>query len=255
MRLLTLSDGFGDKTATPTWYRNFAKWPELIQQMANNVELTNLSRYGAGNEYIVECLRANVDDADMVLCQWTHPHRLDLLLGHDPNIRDFWQEQIDQDLVYNKNVLTIKNKDYWITSASKNEYIQDYHTRYISKPQHNARSELYVDYATMLLEKKNKPFKFLLTYSLPFLKDIHINKDNWIWHKEYKSMEDFRNYGKYAELDLKTYVQPIPLIQFDFVRQYIMPRVDLEWHSTKELDNLETFLYNSHKEAMKKQPT
>lgn len=253
-RLLTIADGFGDSGATPPWYRNFTKWPELIQMMAKNVELTNLSRYGAGNEYMVECLRANIDSADMVLFQWTHPYRLDLLLGHPDEIQSFWQDEISKDPVYNKNVLAVNKDRYWISSASKNEHVQEYHTRYISQLQHQRRTERQIEYATMLLEKKNKTFKFLLTYPLRFLKDMDINTSDWIWHKEYKSMEDFRSVSKYADLDLKTYVQPIPLIQFDFIRQHIMPRLNLEWNSTKELDDLETFLYTSHTEAMKNQP-
>ena len=254
IKLLTIADGFGDSGATPPWYRNFTKWPELIQRMTKNVKLTNLSRYGAGNEYMVECLRANIDSADIVLFQWTHPYRLDLLLGHGDEAQAFWEGEIKKDAVYNNNVLSINNDRYWISSASKNQYIQDYHNRYISRLQHQRRTELQIEYAAMLLEKKNKAFKFLLTYPLPFLRSMDIDKDNWIWHEEYKSMEDFRSVSKYAHLDLKSYVQPIPLIQFDFIRQHIMPRLDLEWNSAKELDDLETFLYNSHTEAMKNQP-
>jgi hypothetical protein len=254
VNLLTIADGYGDSNATPPWYRNYIKWPKLVQQMAANVNLTNLSRYGAGNEYMVECLRAHIDSADMILFQWTQVNRLDLLLDHTPDIQSFWQEQIDKDPVYNENVLSIKNDSYWISSASKNEFIQAYHNKFISYPQHQNRTELYIDYATMLLEKKNKSFKFLLTYSLPFLKDMDINKDNWVWHKDYTGMENFRYYSKYADVDLKTYVQPCPLIHFDFIKQYIMPKIDLQWHSTEELGKIENNLYNSHKEAMKNKP-
>ena len=84
MRLLTLSDGFGDTVHSPTWYRQFYKWPDIIKLMCKNIELVNLSRYGAGNEYIINALKQNYVSADFVIVQWALPARLDLVLDHNP---------------------------------------------------------------------------------------------------------------------------------------------------------------------------
>jgi len=38
MKLLTLADGFGDSAASPVWYPNFLKWPEIIKLMLVFIE-------------------------------------------------------------------------------------------------------------------------------------------------------------------------------------------------------------------------
>ena len=60
INLLTLADGFGDSIACPSWYPEYTKWPEIIKLMTKGVNLINLSRYGAGNEYITHCLKENI---------------------------------------------------------------------------------------------------------------------------------------------------------------------------------------------------
>ena len=59
MKLLTLADGYGDSIAVPAWYTKYWKWPEIIKLMTRHLELVNLSRYGAGNEFIVNQLKNN----------------------------------------------------------------------------------------------------------------------------------------------------------------------------------------------------
>ncbi len=69
MKLLTLSDGYGDSVAVPDWYPKYQKWPEIIQLMTKGVNLNNRSRYGAGNEFIVNELKQHIDTADVVIVQ------------------------------------------------------------------------------------------------------------------------------------------------------------------------------------------
>lgn len=67
INLLTLSDGFGDSRAVPAWYPDYIKWPEIIQLITQGVTVHNFSRYGAGNEYIIQCLRNNLDNTANML--------------------------------------------------------------------------------------------------------------------------------------------------------------------------------------------
>ena len=67
IRLLTLADGFGDSNAYPLWYPKYFKWPKIIELMTDGVTVHNLSRYGAGNEYLTRALQKNITDADCVL--------------------------------------------------------------------------------------------------------------------------------------------------------------------------------------------
>jgi hypothetical protein len=251
IKLLTIADGFGDSQAVPDWYPMYIKWPEIIQLMTRGVELHNLSRYGAGNEYIVQCLRNNLTGKDRVLVQWAIPDRLDLTLAHNEKYTEYWNEQIKNDPVYNNNVVELGHDRVWITSSSTTPGVQEYHKKFISHQQHQTRSHLFVDYATLLLE--HTPHGFLLTQSSEYLSDTVKDTSNWYWHKEFQGMCEFRHQSKYTELELGL-VQPTPLVQFDFIRQFIQPRFDLPWRSEGDLQAVEAMLYKKYQEAIKNKP-
>lgn len=249
LRLLTIADGFGDSQAVPTWYPNYIKWPEIIQLMTYGVELHNLSRYGAGNEYIIQCLRNYLTGKDRVLIQWAMPNRLDLVLAHNEEYSEYWNNQIKNDPIYNNNIVEIDNRRIWISSASTAPGVQEYHKKFISYQQHQMRSQLFVDYATLLLE--HIQHGFLLTKTSEYLVKTVKNTNNW--YNKFQGMCEFRHQSKYAELDLGL-VQPIPLIQFDFIRQFIQPRFDLPWRSEQDINAVETMLHRKYQEAIKNKP-
>lgn len=251
MNLLTIADGFGDSQAVPAWYPDYIKWPELIKLMTRGVNLTNLSRYGAGNEYIALCLKQNLNNQDAVLIQWAVPDRLDLLLDHVSPYNTFWQQQIANDPVYANNTVLLDNNKFWISSASRAPAIQEYHSKFISLSQHRLRSQMLVDYAKLLLQ--NKQYGFLLTKTSHYLKPAVGNVGCWHWHEEFAGMCEFRHVSDYAELDLGL-VQPIPLIHFDFIRKFIQPRIDLPWRSERDIQAVKDMLYRKYKEFSKNKP-
>lgn len=246
MKLLTLADGFGDSVAVPPWYPKYFKWPKLIELMTKGVELLDYCRYGAGNEYMVNQLMHNIASADVVLVQWAAPQRLDLVLSHDS---DFWDDVISQDAVYSQNIVTCGDNKFWLSSASSMDPVKLYHRQYISLKQHQLRSQVFIDYAKLLLNEHCIPYRFMLTVDADYL-DVNAN---WIWHKPYKGMNSFRNISQYRDLDLDI-VQPIPLILFDFVKQYIMPSVDLNWRKPKEINAVENMLLRHYRESIKNKP-
>ena len=151
MRLLTLSDGYGDSVAVPAWYPKYWKWPEIIQLMTNGINLNNRSRYGAGNEFMVNELKQYIDTTDVVMIQWAQPERLDLVLAHtNPT---FWQSVIASDPINGNNVLDCGGDKFWISSASKTAAVVEYHQQYITTRQHQLRSQIYIEYAKLLLEQ------------------------------------------------------------------------------------------------------
>lgn len=249
MRLLTIADGFGDSQAVPAWYPHYIKWPEIIRLMTRGVELHNLSRYGAGNEYIVQSLRNNLIDKDRVLVQWAIPNRLDLVLSHNQEYTEYWNDQIKNDPVYNDNVVALGNQRVWITSASTSPGVQEYHKKFIGRQQHQMRSQLFVDYATLLL--KHTQHGFLLTKTSEYLSETI--KDTTNWYNKFQGMCEFRHQSKYAELELGL-VQPTPLAQFDFIRQFVQPRFDLPWRSERDINAVESMLYRKYQEAIKNKP-
>ncbi len=245
-KLLTIADGFGDSKAVPPWYPNFYKWPEIIGFMTQDLEVVNLSRYGAGNEYILQSLRHNYTDTNVALIQWAIPNRLDLVLG---NPDKFWDHQISQDPVYNNNVVNVGKDRYWISSGSTNPYIREYHSTYIRSRQHQMRSQMFVEHAKLLLDSAGIEYGFLLSYDSEYLKESVTDFSNWCWHSPFQGMHSFRRVSKFSHLDFN-YIQPVSLIQFDFVKQFIMPKFDLRWKSANDIDAVENMLYQDHKQAM-----
>jgi hypothetical protein len=250
MKLLTISDGVGDPTQTPAaWYLKYFKWPEIVKSMTKGLTLNNCSKVGAGNEFIVNQLKQHINDDDVILVQWTNPNRFDLLLDHNTSNTVFWKNVIANDPVYSQSIVGCGDNKFWLGSHSSTAPVQEYHQRYISLKQHQMRSQIYVEYAKMLLAQKNMTYRFMLGYDSKYL-----NVDaNWIWHEPNKGLDSFRYQSKYKDLDLK-FSQPIPLIAFDFIKQYIMPDIDLHWRSSREINAVENMLYRHYQEAIKNKP-
>ena len=244
MRLLTIADGYGDSVAVPAWYPKYWKWPEIIKLMTKDVSLNNCSRYGAGNEFMVNQLKNNIDSADVVMIQWAQPHRLDLVLAHSNS--KFWNDVIASDLVYTNNVVECGENKFWLSSASRTNAVRKYHQQYISLKQHQMRSQTFVEYAKLLLEQRNLDYRFMLVENSAYL-DIGAN---WICHEPFKGMSDFKSKSKYRDLELGI-VQPTPLVAFDFIKQYIMPNINLPWRDNRDIDAVENMLYRHYQEAIK----
>ena len=244
MRLLTLSDGYGDCHAYPQWYPKYWKWPKIIQLMTKGLELHNPSRYGAGNEFLVNQLTQYAAEADAVIIQWTQPRRLDLMLAHDDPV--FWHDIIASDPTYSNNVLDCGDNKFWLSSGSKTTAVKEYHQRYISVKQHQTRSQIYIEYAKLWLERQGIDYRFMLVENSEYLKI----DANWVWHESFKGMNEFRHHSKYYDLELGI-VQPIPLVAFDFIQQYIMPSINLPWRNSRDISGVENMLYRHYQEAIK----
>jgi hypothetical protein len=244
MKLLTLSDGYGDSAIAPMWYPKYWKWPEIIKLMTKGVDLNNLSRYGSGNEFIVNQLKQHINDANVVIIQWALPNRLDLVLDH-PSPK-FWKDVIASDQMYNNNVVDCGDNKFWISSGSKTSAVIEYHQQYITVRQHQLRSQIYVEYAKLLLEQHKIDYRFMLVETSKYL-----NIDaNWICHEPLAGMRDFNRKSKYSNLDLGIH-QPTPLVAFDFIKQHIMPSIDLQWRNNREINAVENMLYRHYQEAIK----
>lgn len=244
MKLLTLADGYGDSNAVPSWYPNYWKWPEIIKLMTKGVDVNNCSRYGAGNEFIVNQLKQNIDSADVVIIQWAQPDRLDLVLSHsDPS---YWNNIIASDPVYSDNIVDCGDNKFWISSGASSSAVKEYHHRIIALKQHQMRSQLFVEYAKLLLNQRGIDYRFMLVDNSEYLE----LDASWVCHEPLKGMSDFKHKSKYANLDLGA-TQPLPLVTFDFIKQYIMPSIDLQWRNTREINAVENMLQRHYQEAVK----
>jgi hypothetical protein len=158
----------------------------------------------------------------------------------------FWQNVIASDPVYSNNVLDNGIDKFWISSASKTDAVVKYHQQYITIRQHQLRSQIYIEYAKLLLEQHKIDYRFMLVDNSEYL-----GVDaNWICHGPFKGMSDFKSKSKYCDLDLGI-VQPVPLVAFDFIKQYIMPNINLPWRNTRDINAVENMLYQHYQEAIK----
>ena len=252
-KILTLSDGFGDTTASPAWYPDYYKWPFILGLMTEKTEIINLSKYSAGNEYITNALRSNYKQADAVFVMWPTASRLDLMLTHEnPIIKSQWEDIIKNDPVYHDNIKIIDETKWWLSGGSKQSSVLEYHERFISRPQHQLRAQIWMEYCHQLLQEKMHGF--MLTYELSYIKNLNVPEDTWIWHEPFKGITDWRLKSRFRDLDLKIN-QPIPLIQFDFIKQFIMPKFDLPWRTDPEVDAIESMLLKKHNFFKDNSPT
>ena len=246
MNLLTISDGYGDSDAVPKWYPKYWKWPKIIELMTKGVVVNNCSRYGAGNEFIVNQLKQNIISADAAIVQWAQPNRLDLVINQTNAV--YWNAIVDSDPVYNNNIVDCGDDKFWISSASTVDAVQKYHQQ-ISRKQHQLRSQIFVEYAKLLIKHYQIDYRFMSVVNFKYLNV----EANWICHEPFEGMDDFKKKSKYAELDLNI-TQPLPMVALDFIKQHVIPNFELSWRSNKEINALENVLYKHYLESIKNCP-
>lgn len=252
LKILTVADGFGDSSAYPLWYPEYIKWPQILDLMVKNAQIDNFSRYGAGNEYIANVVRQHHRNYDLILVQWAQPNRLDLVLSHDQQ-QKFWENTISQDPVYKDNVVSLGDDKFWLSSQSRSTLIRDYHELYITKRQHIMRSLIFVEYVHSVLKLDKIKHGFMMSTQNPWLQQAQIPEDTWIWHEPWQGMHEFRQVSQYADLDLGIR-QPIPLIHFDYIQQFIKPKFDLPWRNDREISAVESMLMKKYNQYKDKKP-
>lgn len=234
--ILTISDGNGVDT-------NFKKWPFYLQLLTSNyAKVINRSVIGASNELMFmqlsEVVAAN--KPDYCIIQWSIPNRIDLVADK------FWLAQAEQDPVYNFNVVENNGKTWWVTSASDNEYVKEYHNRYIGTWQAQQRSQAWIIAAAELLKFHKIKFVFSLCYALDFIEphtDI-LNSYPWIWHNDNLGLDDFRTISQFSSYD-KGLAQPHTLIHLDWINQVLEPNCEFVNYNKDLYNNLEQALIKS----------
>lgn len=215
-QLLIISDGNGVDT-------DFVKWPTLLKILTTkSLNVINRSVVGASNEMmLLQLSDADLANIDYAIIQWTIPHRIDLV------VNDFWRHQAEIDPVYHFNLVENNQKTWWVTSASKNPYVKQYHSQYIDYWHASLRTAGYMLAAAELLKFHNIKFVFSLCYQFEFsgvYKDI-LTSYPWAWHMPNFGLSEFRTQSKYHHLDKKL-SQPHPLIGLEWIDRVLKPGTD-----------------------------
>lgn len=231
--LLIISDGHGVDV-------KFKKWPFFLKLLVSKTHnVINKSVIGASNEMIwmrlIEAVREQ--QIDQAIIQWTWPIRVDVLADK------FWSEQAAQDPIYHFNIVKAQGRDWWVTSASENAHIKEYHQLYVDPWQAALRSESYMMAAAELLCQHNVDFVFSLccAFNRTGILDEEILSYPWVWHQEFKGLHEFRQQSKYLKHD-QGFAQPHPLIGLEWIDAVLNPQCDFIDYNQKTFYNIEQTL-------------
>lgn len=227
--LLAISDGNGVDN-------DFKKWPTLLQLMTlDSLQIKNKSVIGASNELILMQIAESIEteNIDCAIIQWTIPTRIDVVAD------EFWQEQAKIDPVYHFNIVHSNNQDWWVTSSSNNQYIKEYHTRYIKKWQAIQRSQSYMLAAAALLKNKNISFVFTLAYDFKFDGPMAVAVKNLSWIEQ--DLSSFRLISTYKDLD-QGLAQPHSAVQLEWLDTVVKPSCDFIDYDPNRYYNIQKHL-------------
>lgn len=190
---------FGDGFATG---HIWPEWPQILQALVPQYQVTNTAGIGAGSEFLVSGFVDLIKDMQdsTVIFQWPASDRFDKMLEDDS-----WQSTIDHDPVYYFNTNTDHyNRKWWLSSASNNQEIRNYHTRLVQPQQHAHRQQVY---------------QTLISHACD-------NLNCQLIHTSTATQDQF-SLDKRFELTRQREVQPSPVVHFYWLVEKILPLTDI----------------------------
>ena len=198
------------------------EWPQILQALLPNTQVTAHTGIGAGNEYLINSLIQLEDkiNSQTVIFQWASPYRFDKLLQDDK-----WIDRIKQDPIYHFNLCDSAQGTWWLSSASADEKIQEYHTLFVQSKQ----AELRFNNQKILVEN--------------YLK---LKKCNYLFVST-RSQEQFVSTHP-AKKSRGIEVQPAPLLHFYYIKEILDPLLTLNIDPDR-YDKLENLIKQHHWQA------
>ena len=200
-KLCCFGDGYAANHIWP-------EWPAILAALYPTTEYKNFGVVGAGNEFITSAIVTayKEDPTAFFIVQWAPPNRFDKLLEDNS-----WDDIIKNDTVYHFNTTILNNQKWWISSASQQYDIQQYHAHYIQEKQAELRTINYMYLASNLL--KNQSIFFSTT------------------HMQSYSTQDRFNGIRQQE------VQPSPFVHMCYIEEELLPLMPMQ-PTTKRLIEL-----------------
>ena len=172
------------------------EWPAIIEALYPQWQHKNYGAVGAGNEFITSAVvqEHSKNPCDFFIVQWANPNRFDKLLQDDT-----WNYIIDNDPVYHFNRVKLNNQTWWLSSASTEKIVQQYHLTYVQTQQAESRSQ---------------NFKYLVENLL---------KDQAIFFS-LDQMARYSNSERFKKVRLNE-IQPSPIVHMTWVEEKILPKM------------------------------
>lgn len=187
-RLVCVGDGFAHGHIWP-------EWPQMLSALASDRETITISGVGAGNEFLINGLLHQRPYEDVVVFQWADPDRFDKIIQDDQ-----WRTLGLQDDTYHFNFYQQGPHTWWLSSASINSHVRQYHDFYVQSQQSAQRME---DYKTLL-------------------KGYLSSRKNYYIEISTQGQEVFSRQTRFAHLRGHE-VQPSPAIHLAYIEEIILP--------------------------------
>lgn len=192
-KIFCLGDGYAHGHIWP-------EWPQILQALVPEYQVSVISGIGAGNEFLVtELLDLGNEIQDhLVIFQWAQHNRFDKLVEDE-----HWEKIGKSDPVYHFNFYQRKDRHWWLSSGSTTQRVNDYHNL-VQNKQSVLRSNNYRILVSNYLQNKGCKFYFTST----------------------QEQETYAQQPKFQR-SRGNEVQPSPLIHFNFLQEIILPNISL----------------------------
>ena len=190
---------FGDGFATG---HIWPEWPQILQALVPQHQVINTTGIGAGSEFLVSGFVDQIEDMQdsIVIFQWPSTNRFDKMLQDDS-----WQSTISNDSVYHFNVNSDHgNRSWWLSSASANQEIKNYHKRLVQSQQQDRRQQVYQTLVSHACRNLNCQMVYTSTLE-----------------------QDKFSHSERFELLRQHQTQPSPIVHFYWLTEQILPHVNI----------------------------
>ena len=208
-KIYTFGDGFATGHLWP-------EWPQILQALVPEYPVINTcSAIGAGAEYLVTGLVDLVPELanNLVIFQWPMAARFDKLIEDK-----HWFHVGKTDPVYHFNFHKRPYGIWWISSASQQPQVREYHENFVQSGQHKIRLQNYQTLVRNTLENLNCDYCFTSTHE----------------HQYYSTL------NRFAEIRQQE-VQPSPVVHYYFLIEKILPQINIVYDAARAA-KLETLI-------------
>jgi hypothetical protein len=176
------------------------EWPQILQALLPTHQIITRTGIGAGNEFLINNLLNEDCQNQTVIFQWAQEDRFDKLLQDDD-----WKTRAEQDPVYFFNLENTVDGVWWLSSASTDEKVKEYHSFFVQSQQ----AKLRLRNQRILVENylQNKHSRYWFTSTAEQERFCYVHPERHLRNNQ---------------------MQPSPIMHFYFVIECIAPALDLQ---------------------------
>lgn len=162
-KIFCLGDGYAHGHIWP-------EWPQILQVLLPQYEIVTGTGIGAGNEFLTDQLLNFNCQNQTVIFQWAQANRFDKLLQDEQ-----WESLVKNDPVYHFNIESTRSGNWWLSSASQDKKIQEYHDFFVQDQQAELRLKNQRILVENYLQNQTCQYWFTSTQDQEFFCQIHNN--------------------------------------------------------------------------------